>query len=119
MLPSKVWTYTRSGKHQKYLIMTIEQRVQQLEDRIAVRELIDQYAFCADNRNARGQMAIFTGDTNFEVYMDEKFHIPTQEAGEEKNFLPGFDNLNQYFSTSNFIAKSQSIEPGNRQTVRP
>ena len=58
--------------------MNIEQRVQQLEDRIAIRELIDAYAFCADTRNNQGQMALFTEDTNFEVYMDEKLPTPTQ-----------------------------------------
>ena len=32
-------------------------------DRIAIRELIDAYAHCADRRDARGQMALFTEDT--------------------------------------------------------
>ena len=52
--------------------MSIEQKLQQLEDRIAIRELIDQYAYCADTRDAQGQMALFTTDTNFEVFMDDK-----------------------------------------------
>ena len=52
--------------------MTTEQRLQQLEDRIAIRELIDAYTYCADTRNIQGHMALFTEDTNFEVYMDEK-----------------------------------------------
>ncbi len=58
--------------------MTTEQRLEQLEDRIAIRELIDAYAFCADTRNIQGHMALFTEDTNFEVYMDEKKPTPTQ-----------------------------------------
>jgi hypothetical protein len=45
--------------------MSIEQRLLELEDRIAIRELIDQYTYCADTRDADGQMAIFTIDTNF------------------------------------------------------
>ena len=57
--------------------MTIEQRLQQLEDRIAIRELIDAYTYCADTRNIEGHMALFTGNTNFEVYMDEKISTPT------------------------------------------
>ncbi len=60
------------------MTLNTEQKIQQLEDRIAIRELIDQYAFCADTRDAQGQMAIFTEDTNFEVYMDEKLPTPTQ-----------------------------------------
>src|SRR6266567_4296078 len=31
-------------------------------DRLAIRELIDAYADCADRRDAKGQMALFTGD---------------------------------------------------------
>jgi len=34
--------------------MNIEQKLQDLEDRIAIRELIDQYTYCADTRDARG-----------------------------------------------------------------
>ena len=94
--------------------MTIEQRVQQLEDRIAVRELIDQYAFCADNRDARGQMAIFTGDTNFEVYMDEKLQAPSQVVRGRKNLFPVFDDLNQYFSTMHFNGQSTINVAGDR-----
>ena len=40
--------------------MTTEQRLQQLEDRIAIRELIDSYTYCADTRNIQGHMALFT-----------------------------------------------------------
>jgi hypothetical protein len=31
--------------------------------RLAIRELFDAYAHCADCRDARGQMALFTPDT--------------------------------------------------------
>jgi hypothetical protein len=86
--------------------MNIEQKLEQLEDRIAIRELIDQYAFCADTRDAQGQMAIFTEDTNFEVYMDEKLPTPTQVVKGRKNLFPVFDNLNQYFSTMHFNGQS-------------
>ena len=34
--------------------MNTEQRLQQLEDRIAIRELIDAYTYCADTRNIQG-----------------------------------------------------------------
>ena len=45
--------------------MSTEQRLQQLEDRIAIQELIDAYTYCADTRNIQGHMALFTEDTNF------------------------------------------------------
>ena len=76
------------------MTMNIEQKLQQLEDRIAIRELIDQYTYCADTRDAQGQMAIFTEDTNFEVYMDEKLPAPTQVVTGRKNLFPVFDDLN-------------------------
>ena len=34
-------------------------------DRLAIRELVDAYAHCADRRDAEGQMALFTVDANF------------------------------------------------------
>jgi hypothetical protein len=34
-------------------------------DRLAIRELFDAYAHCADRRDAKGQMALFTEDTHF------------------------------------------------------
>ena len=39
-------------------------------DRLAIRELFDAYAHRADRRDADGQMALFTADTRFAVYMD-------------------------------------------------
>lgn len=41
-------------------------------DRLAIRELIDAYADCADRRDSTGQMALFIPDTHFVVYMDSK-----------------------------------------------
>jgi hypothetical protein len=96
--------------------MTIEQRLQLLEDRVAIRELIDRYAFCADSRDAQGQMAIFTEDTNFEVYMDEKLSEATQVVKGRKNLFPVFDDLNQYFSTMHFNGKSSVAVDGDRAT---
>ena len=39
-------------------------------DRVAIRELFDAYAHCADRRDAEGQKALFTEDTHFLVYME-------------------------------------------------
>ena len=48
-------------------------------DRLAIRELVEAYAHCADRRDARGQMALFTEDTHFVVYMVAKDPTPSQE----------------------------------------
>jgi ketosteroid isomerase-like protein len=99
------------------MILNTEQKLQQLEDRIAIREVIDQYAFCADTRDAQGQMAIFTEDTNFEVYMDEKLPTPTQVVRGRKNLFSVFDDLNQYFSTMHFNGQSTIKLDENRATA--
>jgi len=52
-------------------------------DRLAIRELFDAYAHCADRRDAKGQMALFTPDTRFVVYMDSRSEQPTQELHQE------------------------------------
>ncbi len=49
-------------------------------DRLAIRQLIDAYAHCADSRDAKGQMALFTTDTVFEVFMDSRSAEPTQSC---------------------------------------
>jgi hypothetical protein len=33
---------------------------QEAADRLAIRELVEAYAHCADRRDAKGQMALFT-----------------------------------------------------------
>ena len=46
-------------------------------DRLAIRELFDAYAHCADRRDAEGQKALFTVGTRFAVYMDGDGAEPT------------------------------------------
>jgi hypothetical protein len=36
-------------------------------DRLAIRELVEAYAHCADRRDAKGQIALFTEDSHFVV----------------------------------------------------
>jgi SnoaL-like protein len=36
-------------------------------DRLAIRELVGACAYCADRRDAKGQMSLFTPDTHFVV----------------------------------------------------
>ena len=63
-------------------------------DRLAIRELFDAYAHCADRRDAQGQMALFTPDTRFLVYMDSHSEQPTQELHGRESLAPVFENLN-------------------------
>ena len=75
-------------------------------DRLAIRELVDAYAYCADRRDAKGQMALFTADTHFIVYMDAKDPTPSQELHSREALAPVFDALNQYDATMHFVGQS-------------
>jgi SnoaL-like domain len=75
-------------------------------DRLAIRELVEAYAHCADRRDARGQMALFTADTHFVVYMNAKDPTPTQELHSRASLASVFAELNKYDATTHFIGQS-------------
>jgi hypothetical protein len=75
-------------------------------DRLAIHELVEAYAHCADRRDAKGQMALFTADTHFVVYMDAKDPTPTQELHSREALAPVFADLNQYAATTHFVGQS-------------
>ena len=75
-------------------------------DRLAIRELIEAYAHCADRRDAKGQMALFTTDAHFVVYINAKDPKPSQELRSREALAPVFDNLNQYAATMHFVGQS-------------
>jgi SnoaL-like protein len=86
-------------------------------DRLAIRELVEAYAHCADRRDAKGQMALFTLDTHFVVYMDAKDPKPTQELHSRDALAPVFDDLNKYAATQHFLGQSTILTlTGNRAT---
>jgi hypothetical protein len=65
-------------------------------DRLAIRQLFDAYAHCADRRDADGQKALFIEDTHFLVYMEGEGSEPTQELNGREALTPVFDDLNRY-----------------------
>jgi SnoaL-like domain len=75
-------------------------------DRLAIRELVEAYAHCADRRDARGQMSLFTGDTHFVVFMNAKDPTPSQELHSREALAPVFAELNKYDSTTHFVGQS-------------
>ena len=75
-------------------------------DRLAIRELVEAYAHCADRRDAKGQMALFTADTRFVVYMNAKDPKPSQELHSREALAPVFAELNQYQATTHFVGQS-------------
>ena len=75
-------------------------------DRLAIRELVEAYAHCADRRDAKGQMALFTQDTHFVVYMNAKDIMPSQELHSREALAPVFVELNKYDATTHFVGQS-------------
>jgi ketosteroid isomerase-like protein len=75
-------------------------------DRLAIRELIEAYAHCADRRDAKGQMALFTPDTHFVVYLNARDPKPSQELHSREALAPVFADLNQYQATTHFVGQS-------------
>jgi ketosteroid isomerase-like protein len=75
-------------------------------DRLAIRELIEAYAHCADRRDAKGQMSLFTADTHFVVYMNAKDPKPSQELHTRDALAPVFAELKKYEATTHFVGQS-------------
>jgi len=75
-------------------------------DRLAIRELVESYAHCADRRDAQGQMSLFTTDTHFVVYMNAKDPTPAQELNSRGSLAPVFADLNKYDATTHFVGQS-------------
>jgi SnoaL-like domain len=85
-------------------------------DRLALRELFDAYAHCADRRDADGQKALFTDDTRFAVYMDGEGTEPTYVLQGREALTPVFDDLNRYEATTHFNGQSTVTINGNSAT---
>ena len=75
-------------------------------DRLSIRALVEAYAHCADRRDAKGQMALFTRDAHFVVYMNAKDPTPSQELHSREALAPVFDDLNKYVATMHFVGQS-------------
>jgi len=86
----------------------------EVADRLAIRELVDAYAYCADRRDAAGQMALFTEDTDFVVYMDSSDPTPTQHLRGRAALAPVFDALNAYQTAMHFNGQCTTVLDGDR-----
>ena len=83
-------------------------------DRLAIRELLDAYARCADRRDAEGQKALFTADTHFVVYMNGAGTEPTEDLRGRDALTPVFAALKQYEVTMHFNGQSTVTLDGDR-----
>lgn len=85
-------------------------------DRLALRELFDAYAHCADRRDAEGQKALFTDDTVFAVYMSGGDNEPTYVLHGRESLTPVFADLNRYEATTHFNGQSTVALDGDGAT---
>ena len=85
-------------------------------DRLAIRELVDAYAHCADRRLSEEQKSLFTEDTHFVVYMDGQGSEPTQVIDGREGLTPVFQDLNRYQATMHFNGQSTIALDGHRAT---
>ena len=85
-------------------------------DRLALRELFDAYAHCADRRDAEGQKALFTDDAVFAVYMDGEGTDPTYVLHGREALTPVFADLNRYEVTTHFNGQSTVTLDDDRAT---
>jgi hypothetical protein len=81
-------------------------------DRLAIRELFDAYAHCADRRDADAQKALFTLDTRFAVYMDGEGTEPTY-------VLEGIATRRRHTSTDRARSRSTATALSARATRSP
>jgi hypothetical protein len=88
----------------------------EIADRLALRELFDAYAHCADRRDAAGQKALFTDDSVFAVYMDGEATAPTYVLHGREALTPVFDDLNRYEATTHFNGQSTVTLEGDGAT---
>ena len=75
---------------------------EQAADRLAIRELFDAYAHCADTRDLEGQKSLFTEDTKFVIFMDGAGTDASQELHGRGSLTPVFENLKSYDKTTHF-----------------
>jgi hypothetical protein len=85
-------------------------------DRLAIRELFDAYAHCADRRDAEGQKALFTADSRFAVYMDGPGTEASSVLEGREALSPVFADLNRYEVTMHFNGQSTVTLDGDRAT---
>jgi hypothetical protein len=89
---------------------------EQAADRLAIRELVDAYARCADRRDAEAQKALFTADTHFLVYMNGAGSEPTEDFNGREQLTPVFAALKQYEVTMHFNGQSTTSLDDTRAT---
>ena len=88
----------------------------EMADRLAIRELVDEYAHCADRRLAEEQKSLFTEGNHFVVYMNGQGSEPTLVLDGRDALTTVFEDLNRYEATQHFNGQSTIELDGDRAT---
>ncbi|MDD5161074.1 MAG: nuclear transport factor 2 family protein [Sulfuricurvum sp.] len=85
---------------------TLEQRIQQLEDRAALKHLVDKFSNLADDKDVEAQMLLFTEDATVDTYFGDTLFAS----------MRGRDEINHVFSS--FLSNFETVYHINgQQTV--
>ncbi len=84
-------------------------------DRIAIRELIDAWAHCADRRLAERQAGLFTEDGGYDVYTaDPATSAPIDGRRGRAEIVKALAVLDKYTHTTHFNGQSAVVIQGDR-----
>ena len=89
---------------------------EEIADRLAIRELFDAYAHCADRRDAEGQKSLFTEDSRFVVFMEGEGSEASYALDGREALTPVFADLTQYEATTHFNGQSTIVLDGDSAT---
>src|SRR5690349_7322845 len=92
----------------------VDLSVPKAADRLAIRELVDAYAYCADRRDVAGQMALFTEDTELVVFADSRNPEPTQRFRGRAALAPVFHERDSCRATMHFNGQCTTRVDGAR-----
>lgn len=92
---------------QNMIPVSKEVTAKEATDRIAIGELINNYARYADRREPQQQANLFTEDATIEIYHSEPGNNkPDTILHGRKEFVAGFETLKQYEVTMHFNGQS-------------
>lgn len=93
---------------------SLEQRIAEIEDRMALKELVDQFSILSDVKNAQDQALLFTEDAVVETYVGDQLTITLK--GREQ-IAEVFGNFLNSLETVYHINGQQTLElNGNNAT---
>ncbi|KAL7926165.1 hypothetical protein ACQKWADRAFT_175692 [Trichoderma austrokoningii] len=79
---------------------------EEARDRIAIRQVIDNYARYADRRLLDEQLSLFTNKTNVSIYMRGEGTSPSQVVEEREGLRPIFESLRSYTHSTHMNGQS-------------